>query len=322
METAEHSPMPENRAGKFFSQFLEKINNAPVELIQTARTKIRNNTFLYAIPGHESWMPIIKLAISEVNSFITYGNSDMPMAVGIETIAACTRKCEYCPVSKPGFPESRPNRVMKDEVYDSIIDQLAAIPRRGKKHGFNGVLHLNGYGEPTIDKKIVERTTYARSKLPDATIGFYSNGDKLTEELYLELKKAGVNEIIMTPHDGEFSDRLKSLGDKYKEDGIMKLNPPLEKFSNRGGNVSIAADKLASPTNRCIHPSFTLEITVDGTVLLCCSDALIDNPLGNISKTSFNDVWDNPNYRELRQALRHGRLDKLPEICRKCRIAN
>ncbi|HBC72218.1 MAG: putative Fe-S oxidoreductase [Candidatus Amesbacteria bacterium GW2011_GWB1_47_19] len=313
---------PEKNISGFFSRLHDKLKSAPIELVQTARLKIRNNNVLYAIPGHESWLPLLKLAASEFSSFITYGRTDMPLAVGVETVASCTRKCSYCPVSKQEFPETRPYRVMRDEIYNSIIDTLSEIPRRANQKGFNGVLHLNGYGEPTIDKKIVQRTEYARKKLPEATIGFYSNGDNLTEDLYLQLRNVGINEIIMTPHDGKFSSRLQDLGEKYFEDGILKLNPPLTKLSNRGGNINVAEALLQSPTNRCVHPSFTMEITVDGTTILCASDALIKTPLGNISKSGFHDVWDNKYYRQMRRALRHGKYDLLPEICRRCRIPN
>jgi hypothetical protein len=268
-------------------------------------------------------MPLLKLVTSEINSFMAYGRTDMPLTVGIETIAACTRKCEYCPVSLPAFEKSRPYRVMKDEVFTSIIDQLATLPGRGATpKGFGGVLHLNGYGEPTIDKKIVERTEYAHKKLPNATIGFYSNGDNLTEDLYLKLRDAGVSEIIITPHDGAFSGKTLALSEKYNEDGIIFLRKPLEKLSNRAGNVSVPDEKHDYPKGRCVHPAFTLELTVDGTAIICCSDALNTEPQGNVAQASITEVWDDPHYRQIRRALKHGRVDEFPDICKKCRSSD
>lgn len=85
------------------------------------------------------------------------GDAPQPNVVNIETINRCNSACEFC--SANIHAESRPFRQMSDELYRSIIDQLA-------DWGYRGHLTLYGNNEPWMDKRIVELHKYARENCP------------------------------------------------------------------------------------------------------------------------------------------------------------
>jgi 2-deoxy-scyllo-inosamine dehydrogenase (SAM-dependent) len=301
-----------------------KTEHSNVSLLETivnkfnaVRFDLRNITVLYALP--EKVKPLTKWALNEITSVINYGRGDMPLTVAVETISRCNRKCGYCPMGSKEFLQSRQTRIMSDETYEEIVDNLESIPRLGGKKGFNGALILNDYGEPMLDPKFVARAKYARQHLPDARIGLFSNGDYFSEEKYNQLKDAGVNTIVLTPHDGIFRKELTDIYEKHKQDGILRLNKPLTQFQNRGGKVAIPKEKLIAPDKRCISPTYSVVFATDGQIAICCNDATMETSQGNINDTPLMEVWDDPHYKELRDSLRHGNLDKIPDICKRCR---
>ncbi|MDP2860962.1 MAG: SPASM domain-containing protein [bacterium] len=288
------------------------------EKYNALRFNFKNVELLYRLP--EGVLPLTKWLFYEFASHISYGQGDMPVTVGIETIAACNRSCPYCVVEKPEFGSSRKTFVMDDVTYEGILSGLRGFRRIGSTHGFNGALFLNGYGEPLLDKKIAARVALARRILPDARIGLFSNGDFLTEETFLGLAQAGVNKVVLTPHDGSFKHEVYEVASRYKELGILQLNKPLEFFSNRGGMINVPRDKLISPTSRCISSTYSFWVAADGTIAMCCNDATLTVPMGIAGQKPLLDTWNSPEYMRTRQALRHGRWDELPEICTKCRV--
>jgi len=291
----------------------------------TWRFDFKNVQILYSMPSN--LIPLLKWVLHEFNSYISYGRGDMPMTIGIETISVCDRHCRYCPVSLPSFNNSRNLRVMTDEVYASIIEQLTTLPRKGGNRGFNGVLSLNAYGEPLLDNKIIERVEQARSRLPEAKVGFFSNGDFLTKEKLDKLVSAGVQEVVLTPHDGQFKPPIYDLAEYEKRQAniekrkpVLRLKEPLWYLCNRGGDIQgIAVDQMIYPQKRCISPSYAFWISSDGIVAMCCNDAQLTHPMGDITQFGIMEIWDSEKYRDLRAALRHGKWEELPKICTACR---
>lgn len=287
-----------------------------LQLARKLRYQVRT---VEKLPGSSVFFPIARHFLSEVICKLTYNRGDMPLAVGIETQAICNRRCKYCTIASPEFLTSRTVKILSVEMYRKILNDLAAFPRRRGKAGFCGTLHLNGFGEPLLDKNLESRVRMAREVLPEARIGFYSNGDYLTEELYLKLKFAGVREIIVTPHDGQHRQNLIELAQKYAGDGIIMLSTPLKEFSNRAGEIPIKTDQLQSPNRFCVHPTYTLEVASDGQITYCANDSLLKRPMGNVVDQSIMEIWDNPIYKQLRKNLRWGKINKLPDTCKACR---
>ena len=91
--------------------------------------------------------------------FLNRSEVPMPNVVNIETVNRCNSTCAFCTANKNA--EKRPFLKMEEDLYYSIIDQLA-------DWGYKGHLTLYGNNEPWLDPRIVEFHEYARKKLPES----------------------------------------------------------------------------------------------------------------------------------------------------------
>lgn len=81
---------------------------------------------------------------------------------------------------------------MPMDLYKKIIDEAATIPRIEE-------ITLTGLGEPLLDRHVVERIKYTRSKLPgNMKIDMFTNGTYLTEKMARDLKSAGLSVIYVS----------------------------------------------------------------------------------------------------------------------------
>jgi MoaA/NifB/PqqE/SkfB family radical SAM enzyme len=86
-----------------------------------------------------------------------------PEIVQIESTNLCNAKCVFCPRDEM----RRRQGVMDFDLYRKVVDETAAL----------GVTHLrvHNYGEPFLDKELVEKVRYAKQK-GIAEVGMISNG--------------------------------------------------------------------------------------------------------------------------------------------------
>lgn len=240
---------------------------------------------------------------------LSYEKRSSPLfaSVEIETTSICNRKCSYCPNSNT----KRPAVNMKEELYYKIVDELADI-------GFSGRFSPHLYGEPLVDKRIVRFVAYARNKLPNAFIKLFTNGDKLTYEVFNELIEAGVDIVRIAQHDESpsltLSDTLKKIDDRIKKDHIeyVKYFNNDEDLMNRGGLIEVKHDTEMKYCN------YVSGITIDyaGNMLLCCQDFLSRYRFGNLEEESINGVWNSKNYKLLRDKIKCGIWPL--DICKIC----
>ncbi len=66
----------------------------------------------------------------------------------------------------------------------------------------------------------------------------------------------------------------------------------------------------------CARPWQQVAVLSDGTAVCACIDDAKTNPLGNLATMPFEQVWNGPGYRALRQAIAED-IDQTP-ICRGC----
>lgn len=111
-----------------------------------------------------------------VKRYMEYFEKNRPLFkdIEIETINRCNGICGFCPVNKN--EKQRPYHKMTEELFYSIIDQLAEI-------SYNRQVALFSNNELFIDDRIICFAEYTRKKLPDAWINLYTNGTLLTEEI-------------------------------------------------------------------------------------------------------------------------------------------
>lgn len=125
--------------------------------------------------------------------FLNSKEVPMPNVVNIETINRCNSTCSFCTANV--HDECRPLAKIDDDLYKSIIDQLA-------DWGYKGHLTLYGNNEPLLDTKIVERHKYAREKLPNSFIFMSTNGLILTIDKVKEVAPY-INQLIINNYSME-----------------------------------------------------------------------------------------------------------------------
>ncbi len=103
--------------------------------------------------------------------------------VRIENTNHCGYKCFMCPREK----QSRDLGFMS-------VDDLALVMDRIGEH--RGQIHLHGFGEPLLDKKLPEKARLVKERCPDAQILFYTTlGVKKGEAYFRELASAGLSQV-------------------------------------------------------------------------------------------------------------------------------
>lgn len=109
----------------------------------------------------------------------------------------------------------------------------------------------------------------------------------------------------------------------WKEKGVLAKWTPLE---NRGGNISKFNElKPKDFTSRrfvnCTRLFKQAYILFNGDMVLCCTDYTRKVVLGNVEKTSIEEVWNNKKAQSIRRLFFEGRIDQIP-LCKECKIAD
>jgi MoaA/NifB/PqqE/SkfB family radical SAM enzyme len=211
---------------------------------------------------------------------------------------------------------------------------------------------VHNYGEPFLDKQLVDKVRYAKSR-GIKEVGMISNGSLITEELARGMADAGLDAInISVDASGKETFERTRLNLKYDEvlDNIRTLvrvrdenprrRPKLILSFVRQGNTADEnafiqewrgiADKIhvtdlhnwAGTLNTqsdvrypCYRPWLTFTVLWDGRVSLCCADFDGRHILGDLRTSTIAEIWNGPAYRDVRrQHLESGG----PEICRSC----
>ena len=106
----------------------------------------------------------------------------LPDIVQIESTNLCNAKCDFCPRDEM----HRRQGVMEMDLFRKVVAECAAL----------GITHIrvHNYGEPFLDKQLVEKVRYAKSK-GIHNVGMISNGSLITEDLARGMIEAGLDAI-------------------------------------------------------------------------------------------------------------------------------
>jgi 8-amino-3,8-dideoxy-alpha-D-manno-octulosonate transaminase len=227
--------------------------------------------------------------------------------VEIETTTICNRKCNYC----PNYTVGRPSERMDEKTFYRIIDSL-------KKYGFKGRVSPHFYGEPLTDNRLASFIHYVHTNLPSAFIKLYTNGELLTVERYLELKRAGVNMFRISQHTEHpsktVSDTISYVRENHPElfsvSYADRFNNHFSKL-NRGGLV----DVITETKHTCCY---VYQMTFDylGNAVLCCNDYNSSVVFGNIKDKDTHEIWHDKTYVKIRNMIGNGFWPY--DICKVC----
>lgn len=274
-----------------------------------------------------------------------------PHAVSVESTNLCNATCWLCPHPKM----TRPKGIMKQDVFASIVDQVAGYPGL--------CMFLSGFGEPLLDPGLEDKCTYAKSK-GVYRVSFYTNGQLLNKDRSTDLIEAGIDAIDISIDSGNAQDfnRLRKgldfdtiienvhhLADLRRGGKpfitidmltLQSVNAEFEKLSRLLdgcydrlvmrqpdswiGSIKVpkGAKTMHYPVPERCHPPCKhlwdmMVIYWDGTVPLCCHDYNAEKVMGDVREDVVADIWNNSNFTYYRN--HHLSHDFKPlQLCNKC----
>src|SRR5215208_5576918 len=127
----------------------------------------------------------------------------LPEIVQIESTNICNAKCVFCPRDEM----HRRQGIMSFDLFTKIVDECAEL----------GITHVrvHNYGEPFVDRKLVEKVRYAKQK-GIKEVGMISNGSLITEKVARGMIEAGLDAInISVDASGKEVFESTRIGLKY-----------------------------------------------------------------------------------------------------------
>jgi 8-amino-3,8-dideoxy-alpha-D-manno-octulosonate transaminase len=214
---------------------------------------------------------------------------------------------------------------MEEGLYRKIVDEMSAVR-------FGGVLKLYCGNEPLLDPRLPRLVKYARERLPDlARLQVNTNGILLTEGLGKELIESGVSLLNINDYtnDGGGGRTVNNESIEGIYEKLVKVFPGQSlKYYPRRTDEVLNSFGGHSPNNRmrlvrpikapCAYPFFAFVVTSNGSVGLCCSDMVFEEPLGNVKDSSVASIWRGKPFADFREDLLRGKRTK--KLCSNCTI--
>lgn len=253
-------------------------------------------------------------------SKVNINNPSLPglSLVEINPTELCNRTCSFCPRSNPEvYPNL--NLHMSLRTAGILSDQLFQA-------NYNGEVTITGFGEPTLNKNILELIKIFSSRF---TTSMVTNGDNLLsgKVQIQDIVESGLNILIIDCYDGP--EHFKKIYDllfpfdkkiNYKirdiyDDGSSTIFQDFQ-FNNRGGILG----EVESINRPCNLPMYKAMIDWNGNMLLCCNDwSRKEKGLGNILKSNFTDLWNSERMNNIRTHLIKGERFKV-SACAGCDV--
>ncbi len=248
--------------------------------------------------------------------FLNAEETPKPNVVNIETINRCNSTCAFCTANI--YAEKRPFMEMTDELYHSIIDQLA-------DWNYRGHITLYGNNEPWLDKKIVERHKYAREKLPECYIFMSTNGlllnlDKV-KEIQPYIDQLIINNYCMDMKLHKNIQRIYQYVTMHSEefedvDILIQMRYLKEVLTNRAGSAPNKKETEKVIKETCLLPFTDMWIMPNGHMGLCCCDNFEVTNFADLNTVPLKDAWVAPELMEARRKIAEGRQNY--GFCKHC----
>lgn len=256
---------------------------------------------LYLLWQYHIRKRLSKKYIALFNKRFQEGKMFMPCLISIETINRCNSTCSFCPANRNA--ESRPYKKMDEELFHKIIAEL-------KEMDYSGYLNLYLNNEPFMDTRIEDWYIYAKQQLPRAKMLLYTNGTLLTKERFKKVIPV-IDKCIINNYseDLKLHDNVRDIinlvrNDKkyWNKDISIQIRYIKEILTNRAGSAPNKKKKRISHMI-CIMPFTDVVIYPDGTVGLCCNDALETTNNGNLYNSTLTEIWSSMDYQKIREII-------------------
>lgn len=265
-----------------------------------------------------------------------------PIVIKPSISMLCNRRCGFCAMKtmdlsyleKSNFSGNMSLK-LAEQVSMSIGEWLP-----------NGIrFECGGFGEPMINKDIVDIMQIFKEHNPKSQILVYTNQLGITRIKLEELFEAGVNIIFLDSYEKRDVKKARSYKDifegifEFHEYENTKFNPyrkhkkdikvichqdysnattegynkRTKKLHNYAGNIAEDAykiydiEKIINPLHKmCVRPFRELAISPDGIVPICCLDFHRELVIGKFPEEDLKDIW----YKHTTDAVRLSLLSK------------
>jgi len=227
--------------------------------------------------------------------------------LGISDICNYTSIHPQCPTSK-----------MKKNIMP-----LAFIEKIAKKLGESGydrLLSPYGYSEPLIDPRFYVILDILRKNVPNARLGFISNGFFLYETIMDDVIERGVSHIQTTAYFADEYDRLNKLKIKIKKKYPSVLFRVIKGFPLRKRMCDKYSIYGGEPNNSklgCRAPYRYVHISSYGDVILCCNDWKGMVSFGNLKDKTLEEIFLSNKMMKMGLNLLMGNREKY-FLCSRC----
>lgn len=241
------------------------------------------------------------------NSHRKYGDH-FPGNINIETSTVCNRACYYC---ANATDPAKKQEYISSEVFSRILANL-------KDMRWSGNVSFNFVNEPLLDPNLVRLVRLVRRTCPRSRLIVYSNGDNLDYVGAGMLNMAGLDEIWVTehpPYTEKWQRRMAQLqaciSSRFLVVRRVEDLPYLHTFTGRG------KPKQAMAKKRCDIVRNSIQILVNGDVLLCCAVPRKGFVQGNVMENTLLEIWNRQGpMQQIRENARRGA--NLCGMCRDC----
>jgi Iron-sulfur cluster-binding domain/Radical SAM superfamily len=244
----------------------------------------------------------------------------------------------------------RPQGLMPMPLFKKIIDEAVTIDRLDH-------YTLTGLGETLLDRHIVERIKYVRSKHKNVMLDLYTNGSFLTPKMSDALRDAGLSILYVSlnavraeqrkaimrvddfdkvcdyidyaiAHAGDMKIIVKAVVSK----DLLEVGDT-EDFQkrwggdwNKGGHAYMHLEgnwagaqwpMRIAPTRACPRALNEFMVLWDGRVSLCCFDGAGEVIFGDLKNQTIREVFASEKAQYYRLAHVEGRRSELP-LCNVC----
>lgn len=271
-----------------------------------------------------------------------------PSKIQIQTVNLCNYGCPMCPYPQTSAGVSRAE--MEPGLLRKLVGEVREAGRKVK-------LCLMLQNEPLLDRRFTDFLDYAHAAEDAvSSVHTITNGSALSAELLDRLTgyerfhlTVSVNatdaERYQKIHERDFWKRINGLLTRWQgersrvrvsfvlDSGSLEEGRAFQRYwrdeqgyqvrfvpiNSRINSVTLPPDSLLAEDDfgHCHYPVDTLNVLVDGSVILCCNDWKHELRFGNLHASSIREVWNSPGLVKFREAAVRGDLRKFA-ICKGC----
>jgi len=275
---------------------------------------------------------------------------DFPLHLDVEVTNTCNLRCTICQIPfdkmKPGYIEMN--------LYEKILKEVKKYSLPSIKFNFRGEPLMHSKIDELVKKAkeagVLEAqfnsngslltTEKGRSLINAGLDRIKFSIDSINPNIYNSIRK-GANYEKTLSRILSFIELRNKMGKKfpsiqvqmvYMESNHKEVEEYIKFWENKVNRIGISryrsGDNITGENERvtvmqkripCPQLWQRLVVLYDGTVLMCCGDYSMKNPLGNVKIDKLSDIWKSKRLHSYRKIHLKYDFDKI-EACKKCEV--